>query len=306
MVVRDLFAGWGDEVGDVDEETFLLYSNDICSQNLGFIDTTAQSLQVQLGGRDVTVFQSPAVLASRRAGGTTGAVLWKVTPLFANWLSSPSNPLFRTILTPSSNVLELGCGISPLNAFALAPRIAHYVLSDQIYVQKLLSRNLLENEPSPSAAASTGAKRGGGGGAKASRQTRSIVFRALDWEEDQVTAELADQGSSSSFDVVLATDCVFNYALVDPFVQTCVDACVLKTRADKAKEQGEEPTPCVCIVAQQLRNDDVFRSWLAAFMARFRVWRVREELLPGLTARDGFVVHVGVLRDGRGSLEVDE
>lgn len=180
------------------------------------------------------------------------------------------------------------------------------MLSDQIYVQKLLSRNLLENEPSPSAAASTGAKRGGGGGAKASRQTRSIVFRALDWEEDQVTAELADQGSSSSFDVVLATDCVFNYALVDPFVQTCVDACVLKTRADKAKEQGEEPTPCVCIVAQQLRNDDVFRSWLAAFMARFRVWRVREELLPGLTARDGFVVHVGVLRDGRGSLEVDE
>ncbi|KAG5912608.1 hypothetical protein E4U53_005252, partial [Claviceps sorghi] len=155
----------------------------------------------------------------------------------------------------SSTVLELGCGISPLNALALAPRVAHYVLSDQIYVQKLLSRNLLDNQPPPS----TCSRRGG----RVPRAATSIVFRALDWEHDQVTADLA--GPAASFDAVLATDCVYNYALIDPFVQTCVDACLLKS--------ADESTPCVCVVAQQLRDDHVFRSWLGAFMARFRVWR---------------------------------
>ncbi|KAG6007746.1 hypothetical protein E4U21_005585 [Claviceps maximensis] len=303
MCLEDLCLMVEDEIGDVDEETFLLYANDICSHNLGFIDAAAQSLQIRLAGRDVTILQSPAVLASARAGGTTGAVLWKVTPLFANWLSSPTNPLFRTILTSSSRVLELGCGISPLNAFAVAPRVAHYVLSDQPYVQKLLSRNLLENQQTTSAA--TGSKPGGG--VRIPRAQPSIVFRALDWEDDQVTAALADGGPSSSsssspaaFDAVLATDCVYNYALIDPFVQTCVDACVLKETHREGGERGDKSRPCVCVVAQQLRNDDVFRSWLAAFMARFRVWRVKGELMPGLTARDGFVVHVGVLR-ARGS-----
>lgn len=211
-----------------------------------------------------------------------GIVLWKVTPLFAEWLSSPTNPLFNSILTASSSVLELGCGISPLNAFAVAPRISQYVLSDQTYVQKLVTQNLAANPlPTKKSKSKT----------KSAPESQNIEFRVLDWEEDEVTTTLASP--ASSFDVVVATDCVFNYALVEPFVQTCVDVCMLREK----EGQDEERQPCVCVVAQQLRNDDVFRSWLSAFMAKFRVWRVREELLKGLTAGDGFVVHVGVLRD---------
>ncbi|KAF1730618.1 hypothetical protein CRV24_008687 [Beauveria bassiana] len=62
---------------------------------------------------------------------------------------------------------------------------------------------------------------------------------------------------------------------------------------------GEHKTlrPSLCIVAQQLRDDNVFRAWLAAFVAEFRVWRVSDNKLPeALRPRAGFVVHIGILR----------
>lgn len=289
MALQDLLPYLEDEIQDADQETFLLYSSPLPSQNLGFIDPKAQSVEVVLAGRDVTIYQSPAVLGSTRAGGTTGAVLWKVSPPFAEWLSSPGNPLFRAMLTPSSAVLELGCGISPLNALAAAPRVAHYVLSDQSYVRKLVSRNLVENQSQPCARQRTGTGTG----------TGSIAFRALDWEQDEVTPGLA--APARWFDAVIATDCVYNYALVDPFVRTCVDACLLSVRERRVGDgacAGDGACVCVCVIAQQLRDHDVFRAWLGAFLERFRVWRVKGEVLAveGLTARDGFVVHVGVLR----------
>ncbi|EFY84815.1 hypothetical protein MAC_09137 [Metarhizium acridum CQMa 102] len=209
-------------------------------------------------------------------------VLWKVTPLFAEWLSSPTNPLFTSgILTSSSTVLELGCGISPLNAFAMAQRISHYVLSDQDYVQKLVAQNLSANSM-PVRKPKSKAK---------PLQTGDVLFRPLDWEQDEVTPSLA--APAASFDLVLATDCVFNYALVEPFVQTCVDVCALRRRE---VDDGGDGAACLCVIAQQLRNDEVFRLWLSAFMDKFNVWRVKGELL-GALERDGFVVHVGVLRD---------
>ncbi|KFG87937.1 hypothetical protein MANI_028184 [Metarhizium anisopliae] len=282
MPFEDLLPFLEEEIKDADEETFLLYSNAIPSQNLGFIDPKATSLEITLADRDLTIHQSPTVLGSTRAGGTTGAVLWKVAPLFAEWLSSPTNPLFTSgILAPSSTVLELGCGISPLNALAVAPRIARYVLSDQGYVQKLVEQNLSANRAPVARSRSR---------AKSVQAQGNVHFRPLDWEQDEVTPGLAAPGSS--FDVVLAADCVYNYALAGPFVQTCVDVCALR---GGEVDDGGDGAACVCVVAQQLRNDEVFRLWLGAFMDGFRVWRVRGELLGGL-GRDGFVVHVGVLR----------
>jgi hypothetical protein len=68
-----LTAQFEPEIDDVDEETFLLYSQSIPSQNLGFLDPRARTVDVALAGRDLTLHQSPAVLSSDRAGGTTGA-----------------------------------------------------------------------------------------------------------------------------------------------------------------------------------------------------------------------------------------
>lgn len=54
-------------------ETFLLFARPIPSQNLGFIDPKAQTLDITIRNKDYIVHQSPGVLSSNRAGGTTGA-----------------------------------------------------------------------------------------------------------------------------------------------------------------------------------------------------------------------------------------
>ncbi|KAL6808018.1 hypothetical protein GGI42DRAFT_319486 [Trichoderma sp. SZMC 28013] len=292
--LEQLISQLEDEIQDPEEETFLLYANDIPSQGLGFIDSHASVLELQLGGRDITIHQSPGVLASSRKGGTTGAVLWKITPAFAEWLASPSNPLFRTVLTPSCSIIELGCGISPLNALTLSPKVSRYILTDQPYVQKLVLQNLAENQPSSSKSHAGKSKRGANKSSSSSplNAVADIHFQVLDWETSQVTPSLTNSPSVSSFDAIIACDCVFNYALIQPFIQTCVDICKLR------QTDGNQALPSLCIVAQQLRNDDVFNSWLVAFKEHFRVWRMPGGMMPAeLRPEAGFVVHIGILKD---------
>ena len=45
----------------------------MASLDLGFVDRRAASIEVPVRGHDYTIHQSPSVLASSRAGGTTGA-----------------------------------------------------------------------------------------------------------------------------------------------------------------------------------------------------------------------------------------
>ncbi|KAJ6786247.1 hypothetical protein PWT90_07399 [Aphanocladium album] len=282
------------EIEDAEEETFWLYSQPIPSSNLGFIDPKADTVDAHLAGADYTIHQSPGVLSSSRAGGTTGAVLWKISPVFAGWLSSPDNFLFPSFLDQTSAVLELGCGISPLNAFALSPRVASHTLTDQAYVQRFVQRNLDENAHllSRSSAASSSSRRRSKPKSGRPAPDVNISFATLDWETDSPVPP----PQRRSFDAVLACDCVYNYALIPPLVQTCAEACRLRVKEeDDDGEVGKRPS--LCIVAQQLRNDDVFKSWLEAFLRDFRVWRVPDDKLPeALRPSAGFVIHVGILR----------
>ncbi|KAF4126483.1 putative methyltransferase [Geosmithia morbida] len=219
----------------------------------------------------------------------------------ADYISTPSprNPLLSSgILSSSSpsssSVLELGCGISPLLGICLSPHVGHYILSDQSYVHRLITQNLEANtatsntadkssKSSRSRRAVPAASAVGGGGGSTSR---NISFQPLDWETDAVSSALSPTGD---FDLVIACDCVFNYALVKPFIGACVDACRLR---------GEQKTPTVCLVAQQLRSDDVFQVWMAEFHRHFRVWRFPSDILPEeLRPENGFVIHAGVLRE---------
>ncbi|KAK1256394.1 hypothetical protein MKX07_008653 [Trichoderma sp. CBMAI-0711] len=319
--LRELLSNLEDEIQDPDEETFLLYANNPPLENLGFIDPQSSTVEIQLNGKDVTIHQSPGILASSRKGGTTGA----------EWLSSPSNPL--TPILAKSSIVELGCGISPLNALSLSHLASRYILTDQPYVQKLLLQNLAVNLPSSSKPSSSSSKK-----AHPSRSKKSttppkapsppssstpinsataladIHFEVLDWETSQVTPALTHSRTTSSFDALISCDCVYNYALIQPFVQTCVDICALRNKDINLRNQQQQQQdasaaadddddennlrPCLCIVAQQLRNDDVFNTWLTAFREHFRVWRVPGEMMPReLRPEAGFVVHVGILRD---------
>jgi hypothetical protein len=218
-------------------------------------------------------------------------VLWKITPLFASYISSPSSPILPLLSSEDSpSVLELGCGISPLTGLSLAPQVAHYTLSDQAYVQRLVSLNIAENPPNPLPRRT---KRKTADRHHPDSSSSKVVFTPLDWETDSVTPSLSPTGH---FDLVIACDCVYNDALVRPLVQTCADACRLKEEPASGSHE-EDGTPCVCIVAQQLRSDDVFQLWMTEFHRLFRVWRFPDRLLPeGLRPNDGFVIHAGVLR----------
>lgn len=63
------------------------------------------------------------------------AVVWKITPLFADWIASPSNILFKNaLLSSSSTVLELGCGVSAIVGLALSPYVAKYIATEYVLV----------------------------------------------------------------------------------------------------------------------------------------------------------------------------
>lgn len=232
------------------------------------------------------------------------AVIWRVTPLFAEWISSPTNVLFRhEVLTQDSIVLELGCGISGIVALILAPKIGRYIATDQDYVLKLLKKNLAENTNTfvqstakPARQSSSHAGRSKSQANQLSRTNRAIEIMALDWELDSLSAlpdllKLSSRPTSGMIDAVIACDCVYNEALIDTFVRTCAEICRLSNAALSGK-------PTVCIVAQQLRSPTVFESWLSAFNTAFRVWRVPDELLTKDSKElSGFVLHMGLLRE---------
>ncbi|KAF7872584.1 hypothetical protein EAF04_003504 [Stromatinia cepivora] len=306
--VQSFLNSLGPEVEDPEEEAFLLFSQTIPSQNLGFVDSKATEIDLTINGRDLTIYQSPTILSSNRDGGTTGAVIWKITPLFAKWISSPTNPLLQhQIITPESIVLELGCGISGLIALTLSPLLQTYILTDQPYILKLLSQNLTSNSSTLSNTTNSKSKTRKSKAPSSTStstpqppSTNKIIPLTLDWETDVVSSSLTCSETTKSFDTIIACDCIYNDALIPPFVQTCVDLCRLRPSSSSSSSEGGNPSknPTLCITAQQLRSPDVFESWLKEFIKYFRVWRVQEGGIKdcGLGEDSGFVVHVGILK----------
>jgi Lysine methyltransferase len=257
-------------------EIFLLFAQDIPSQNLGFLDPKATSLDVDVGRRTYVVSQSPGLLHSNRGGGTTGAVLWKITPLVAAWLSSGDNFLRKLgYLRPDSAIVELGCGISGLIALSLAPSIpsGSYVLTDQSYVMKILRANISTNKSSQPKA-------------KRSHSQAQIHTLVLDWEEDAASNVAETLGAEKEIDLVVACDCIYNDHLIEPFVDACAAICRLRNKG--SRKTG-------LMVAQQLRSEEVLERWLTETQKFFIIFRIPEHLLPE-DLRRGYVIHFAVLR----------
>ena len=217
-------------------------------------------------------------------------------------MTSQDNILFQTsTATHESTVLELGCGVSGILALACAPKIHRYIATDQEYVFKLLKQNL-ENNATQAMQTTANAKPSTRRKAPVLRPekvtpTSNIDILALDWETSDLLSLPVSLGPSTdkrcSIDVILACDCIYNEALVEPFVQACADLCRLPGQSSSSSLKTK---PTVCVVAQQLRSHTVFEAWLTAFTRAFGVWRVPDEMLTeGLKGGKGFVVHIGVL-----------
>jgi len=233
-------------------------------------------------------------------------VVWKISPIFADWIASPQNIFFqKSILNPTSSVLELGCGVSGVVSLALAPKISKYIATDQGYVLKLLNQNISENSihpcrPSRGSKGKAGSKHGRAATATDVASSNSnIQAIALDWELDSLTTlpdllrssgDNTHPDNTAGLDAVIACDCIYNEALIEPLVRTCAEICGLRPK-------GPEWNPTVCIIAQQLRSPEVYEAWSTAFHRLFRIWRMPDEvLIEGLKHDSGYVVHVGIPR----------
>jgi len=67
------WSKYGTKADKSPAETFDLFSQELPSQNLGFVDSKSHVLEFTVAGHDLTIHQSPAILSSNRSGGTTGA-----------------------------------------------------------------------------------------------------------------------------------------------------------------------------------------------------------------------------------------
>ena len=54
-------------------ESFLLFAQADRSSNLGFVDSQERRIEISVAGQDLVIEQSPTLLRSDRATGTTGA-----------------------------------------------------------------------------------------------------------------------------------------------------------------------------------------------------------------------------------------
>lgn len=210
-------------------------------------------------------------------------------------MASPTNILWTSgILTKASRVIELGAGVSGLLSLVLAPRVSCYVATDQDHVLKRMRLNLSRNMPPTQLVQPRKTK----SGSKKSRQAEpsssiavfgNIIPKSLDWETDDVGNLLSDLGMTpgqDTIDLLVACDCIYNEALIRPFVAACADIC----------ELAPKHIPTVCVIAQQLRSSDIFEQWLKEFQTHFGVWRLEDKhLTEDLNEHSGFVVHVGVL-----------
>lgn len=228
---------------------------------------------MDIAGHDYEITQSPGLLHGNREGGTTGAVLWKVSPLVAAWLASDKNLLWESgILHRGATVVELGCGIAGVIGLSLFSMIGTYLLTDQDYVLKRLEANVNANTKTES---------------RGMPQPKSRLFiAALDWERDSASNVFTAIGKNT-INLVIACDCIYNDFLVQPFVETCVDMCKLA-----------ESRRTMLLVAQQLRSDDVVAKWLDASLSQFDVWRISDEYLSTeLASGTGFVIHLLLLKE---------
>ncbi|KAF2260758.1 hypothetical protein CC78DRAFT_536238 [Lojkania enalia] len=289
----------GEPVTYPTEEVFVVFSQAIPSQSLGFVDARASTIEITVAGRDLTIYQSPGLLTSDRKEGTTGAVVWKVSPLFAEWIATPTNFLFQgRYLSSDTIALELGAGVSGIVALTLGHRIKKYIATDQDYVTRLLNQNISENSTTiptnkPSKKPTSRKKRVLLSNKQPAADIQTLV---LDWELDSVTALplLLDQGhidsdtNTKGVDLVIACDCIYNDSLIEPLNNTCAQICQLRSSSEN---------PTICLIAQQLRSPEIFEAWLASFHRLFHVFRVPDGLLTEPLRKDtGFIVHVGIVR----------
>ena len=264
------------------------------------VEPKSTEITLTIAGQEICVQQSPTRLTANRKEGTTGAVLWKVTQFVAEWLRRPCNPLFANgILNSRSTVLELGSGIAGLIALAVAAQVGSYVLSDQEHVLRPLEMNIERNLAMTHQVRPKHSKdrQKGSLGSTGISGSNIRTFK-LDWETDSMSnlnaaLGLGSQSMGDGVDCIIASDCIFNYHLIEPFITTCVEICRLQTNITRSGRT-------LVLIAQQLRSHEIFTLYLASMLRYFHVYDITK---TGGTdnfhdlAGPGYSLHLAFLRN---------
>jgi hypothetical protein len=258
-------------------------------EGLGWLSRDSE-VQVTIADKyDLSIKQSLSLLNSKKESSTTGAVAWRVSPRFCEWVLD-ENSLFHDLLSsPHSIVVELGAGVAGIVASVIGPRVGRYIATDQSHLLKLLRTNIENNLVSSVHSAAHYSGRKGRGRPKHEHKsalpTSHVLVEEFDWENlDTIGYFENDIRGVGCNGIILACDTIYNDYLIPHFCAAV--KLVLSTMGSGSR----------LIMAQQLRSEEVLESCLVALSgAGLCVYSVESAQLSAELS-NGFAVHLTMLR----------
>jgi len=210
----------------------------------------SRSLQIELR-QDTTALRSRA--------GDTGSVLWQASVDLARLLldqhrlflrDNGSKTLFEYSKLAQCHVMEFGAGVGLL-PIALAPLVQSYTATDLPTELPLIRKNLSLNVSSW-------------------ESNKKIFVEPCDWIQLHSTPAHSRgryHTTDQEMDLILAVDCIFNPALINPLVSTLTHYAI--------------PQKTVVMVMIELRSHEVVEEFVKAWLqsANWEIQRVGGGLL---------------------------
>lgn len=217
---------------------------------------------------------------------TTGYVLWSLTPFFVKWLLFNNNSLpmreptsvevitadgdnlesmkIPTLLNETTNVLELGCGISSILPLICCNHVRKYICTDQRGILGGLKANLITNLGQVNRREIVSSTLNIDKEVREEEEERKkdetvLEVLPLDWELFPKTSDKSmDPNIKSMTDpiYIVAMDVIYNEYLIDPFLDT------LSTLLHHFKHNAS------ALVGFHLRSDDIVQQFLEKTLDR--------------------------------------
>ncbi|EGG06143.1 uncharacterized protein MELLADRAFT_63443 [Melampsora larici-populina 98AG31] len=233
-----------------------------------------------LATRTITAQLHQDIYAINHRKGDTGSVVWRASVDFAEllWydLLYPANRgidelcdslLNMNLLVSSLRILELGSGTGALavlcNKMFPSDSQSSWTVSDQSSLLSTISRNLTLNKLTH---------------VNEFQHPSQYQVEEIDWleiEKDWMKINLKPDLDEiqSSYDLILAIDCLYNESLILPFLHT------LDHIAKPQSSDGRSAT--LVLIVSQLRSEEVMRLFVESWI-KLPFWKIFRVDLDGL------------------------
>ncbi|KAL1916742.1 uncharacterized protein VTP21DRAFT_5446 [Calcarisporiella thermophila] len=251
-------------VSDVDEEMFILYTDDPSQWNRNrSVDQHKNVLEIQIDSHRLEITQNVSVHRSSREV-CTGTVVWDSSVCLAQFICSNKTQLGFDPKT--TRALELGCGCGVLGT-VIAPLVRHITMTDVFDVLRYTTLKNLRRSL-PESWISLGEEN------KTLEEEARVQVQELIWGEP-----LGEDLFARPYNFIFASDVIYNESIVAAFVSTLYTLLA----------NGERNS--VGVLAQELRSDTVHYELLIQLRKHnLAAARVPQKKLPPLF-QHGFVIY---------------